>query len=94
MTTIQLKDMVTVAHDAVKVIKSVCRNYDGHCIMCPLGVFTGSDPKRNPYPHEFKCAFKEFVPKDMELQPVKPTRLVKSRTFSMPDIKTDFEVIG
>ena len=41
MTTIQLKDMVTVAHDAVKVIKSVCRNYDGHCIMCPLGVFTG-----------------------------------------------------
>ena len=93
MRTIQLKDMVKEAHDALKVIQSVCRNYDGHCIACPLGVYTGADPQQNPYPHEFKCALKEFMPKDMELQPIQPTRLVKSRTFTIPNVKSDLKVL-
>lgn len=93
MRTIQLKDMVTEAHDALQVIQAVCRNYDGHCIMCPLGVFTGDDPDKKPYPHNFKCAFKEFAPKDMELQPIQPTRLVKARTFILPNITSDAKVI-
>ena len=69
---IAIKDMNTIASEALHTIKFVCETFNGSCKQCPIGLYT-----KGEYGMTYKCAFKECTPRFFKIKSVKPFRLIE-----------------